>query len=198
MGNETMALAMGRSGTPQRSTTVNNQSSFSMRAGIPHPIPTYTTGESSTRSGPSRTKLEEEEADAIAMASYPLQSDDTTRSHTSPNQQPIHLPAPGGFRITNAADGDVVAPTPAARSGTRRIRHGMEAQPRFVRHADAGRWETTTTGQDEEEEVIDLPPMYTEIIPEGRDIAEGRTINEGTFGPLGMGSNLNSPTEERR
>ncbi len=190
-GNETTSLSMGRSRTPQRSQTINSQ--ISSRGGIPTPMPTLTTGESSSRTALSRTKWEEEEADAIAMSSYPLHSDSIPRVRANAQAQPPHIAAPGGFRITNAADGEVVAPTPAARTGTRRIRHGMETQPRFVRHADAGRWDTSA----QQEEVIDLPPMYTEIIPEGRDIAEESTAGEGTFGP-GEGVQPISPTEETR
>ena len=80
------------------------------------------------------------------------------------------LPSAGTFRVTNAGEGDPVLPAPApsatmprtltsAGTGQRR-RHHVDpfdtVQPRFVRHADAGR-------VTREAEVIDLPPLYTDL-----------------------------------
>ena len=83
--------------------------------------------------------------------------------------------ASGAFRITNAGEGDPVLAAPApsstlprsatsAAAGQQRRRRFVDpfdtAQPRFVRHADAGR-----VGGDASEEVIDLPPLYTDLVP---------------------------------
>jgi hypothetical protein len=85
------------------------------------------------------------------------------------------------FRITNAGEGDPVlaAPPPSATlprgagshgasgRGRRRLVDPFDtAQPRFVRHADAGRLTR-------EEEVIDLPPLYTDLVPSNSNGSRG-------------------------
>lgn len=86
-------------------------------------------------------------------------------------------PTTGGFRVTNATADDPIAPenagalSPSASTPNntsslppnqpRRFRG--DQQPRFVRHEDAG----LAPGQQRQsrEEVIDLPPLYTDIVP---------------------------------
>lgn len=95
----------------------------------------------------------------------------------------------GGFRITNASDRDPAdlarhtPPPPSSQQAsinsggvptiaapTRRTAGQRAAyqQPRFVRHADAGRVDNHRPPQ-QEEEVIDLPPLYTDLVREEND-----------------------------
>jgi hypothetical protein len=92
-------------------------------------------------------------------------------SGNSQNASTTMLPPPTGtFRVTNAGEGDPIVATPppsatmpraptSAGTGQRRRRlvdPFDTVQPRFVRHADAGR-------VTREAEVIDLPPLYTDL-----------------------------------
>jgi hypothetical protein len=70
------------------------------------------------------------------------------------------------LRITNPADSSEVPVIPAGASLDQtppvrdrvRTSHDRDRQPTFRRHADAGRWRVP-----EQEEVVDLPPLYTDI-----------------------------------
>ena len=70
------------------------------------------------------------------------------------------------LRITNPANSSDIPTLPAGASldetpPTRdrvRTSHDRDRQPTFRRHADAGRWRVP-----EQEEVVDLPPLYTDI-----------------------------------
>lgn len=74
----------------------------------------------------------------------------------------VPLSSSGGFRITNATDADPLIPSTGATNASTgtggRTRAGPRGEPRFVRHADAGR----------APEVIDLPPLYTDLVIEDR------------------------------
>lgn len=117
----------------------------------------------------------EEEAWAeIARSRPPTSTTDnnTVSTRSTPLSSTVNVPSLGMFRVTNAGEGDPIVPPPPpsthsstggmAGRGTTRRRRGADGfdlhQPRFVRHADAGR---LPGGQ---EEVIDLPPLYTDLV----------------------------------
>jgi hypothetical protein len=136
----------------------------------------------------------------MAMASHLLE-DPPRRTRTITTLGGMATtPTTGGLRITNATEGEVVPPpSPAARTSRRTHinqsrqyqQPGMEPQPRFVRHADAGRWNVPAGGGGAGHEVIDLPPMYTEIVPDGVDaVATTPTTMTTSSGPV-------SPVRER-
>lgn len=118
---------------------------------------------------PPRTKSDEAIAEAEAVAAAAAAASLTTRTMdpASPalsapvSSTPTTTGGGGGFRITNATDADPLLPASQQQQqpspslpghGGRRAR----GEPRFVRHADAGR---------AREEVIDLPPLYTDLVP---------------------------------
>ncbi|KAJ9123945.1 hypothetical protein QFC22_000736 [Naganishia vaughanmartiniae] len=127
------------------------------------------------------TKSEEALADADAV-----DLDEPTRnryasdtSYSPAASSPLLSPPPtsgpgtgGGFRITNVSDADPLLPPPRSQtsssitgtnaSSTPASSYGRRprGEPRFVRHADAGR------APQREEEVIDLPPLYTDLVRE--------------------------------
>ncbi|KAI5454880.1 hypothetical protein NCC49_002158 [Naganishia albida] len=123
--------------------------------------------DSQDRPGAARTKSEEAQAEANAVAAAAattasrtnLSSYPSTTELTSPNSAPISATG-GGFRITNATDADpLLPPQPSAGTGpASSLGRRQRGEPRFVRHADAGR---------AREEVIDLPPLYTDLVHEG-------------------------------
>lgn len=122
------------------------------------------------RSGLPRTKSEEAiaEVESVAAAAAATRGGARLASYPSTELSSPLTSAPlsssGGFRITNATDADPLLPsTGTTTSGTGtggRTRAGPRGEPRFVRHADAGRAMT--------EEVIDLPPLYTDLVLEDR------------------------------
>lgn len=138
-------------------------------------------------SGPSgaaplmRTKSQEAAEELIDVEF----SQDRTEPATRTTAAVASAGGAGGFRITNASDRDPAdlarhTPPPASQqqsmSGvpviaapTRRTAGQRAAyqQPRFVRHADAGRVDNRPPPQ--EEEVIDLPPLYTDLVREEQD-----------------------------
>jgi len=81
---------------------------------------------------------------------------------------PLKRPSPevDTLRITNPADASEIAilPPGASLDGTPpardrvRTSHDRDRQRTFRRHEDAGRWRVS-----EQEEVVDLPPLYTDI-----------------------------------
>lgn len=113
----------------------------------------------------ARTRQSRNENNHIsATAERPTSDAPTLRSSPPPTSTTV-----GTFRVTNAGEGDPVLPPPPASAtatyapanttGPRRRRMYDPfdtAQPRFVRHADAGRFEGGA-------EVIDLPPLYTDL-----------------------------------
>ena len=94
----------------------------------------------------------------------------------------IDRDAQQSLRIVNPVNPDSVpAVLPASTSpptrtgnGEMRMRSSGDGlrQPTFRRHADAGRWRGPVQGR-EEEEVVDLPPLYTDINRDG-DSEAGR------------------------
>lgn len=129
------------------------------------------------RIGLPRTKSEEAvaEVEAVAAAAAATRANATARTLTSYPSTEISSPVTsaglsaggGGFRVTNATDADPLIPsTTTANTGTA-TRRGPRGEPRFVRHADAGR---------AQEEVIDLPPLYTDLVQDDSE----RTRSSGT------------------
>lgn len=118
------------------------------------------------RPGASRTKSEEAQAEseAVAAAASTTASRTNLTSYPSTTELSSTPTAPisaGGFRITNATDADPLLPPPLPAQGqasSPSLGRRPRGEPRFVRHADAGR---------AREEVIDLPPLYTDLVPEG-------------------------------
>ncbi|KAJ9097633.1 hypothetical protein QFC21_004669 [Naganishia friedmannii] len=127
--------------------------------------------------GIPRTKSEEALADVADSEGPPTRNRYTNdTSHSPAITSPLLSPPPssgpgtgGGFRITNVSDSDPLLPRSQTSStiGTTATNlppssHGRRprGEPRFVRHADAGR------APQREEEVIDLPPLYTDLVRE--------------------------------
>jgi hypothetical protein len=159
--SDTLPSAYGRStsGLQRLDTTTTGSPAAAQRIGLP------------------RTKSEEAvaEVEAVAAAAAATRAN-AARTLTSYPSTEISSPVTsaglssggGGFRITNATDADPLIPPPSGtNSGTTTTRRGPRGEPRFVRHADAGR----------AEEIIDLPPLYTDLVHE--DDSE-RTRRGGT------------------
>ncbi|WVW80231.1 hypothetical protein I302_102209 [Kwoniella bestiolae CBS 10118] len=104
-------------------------------------------------------------------------SDDTSHSKPSLSRQVLHgfndRPPPqhpvggtGGMRVTNPENPDQIPTLPPGathspghgRANPPRRRQDGHGQPTFRRHADAGRFE---------EEIVDLPPLYSEVPRDG-------------------------------
>ncbi|OCF56493.1 hypothetical protein L486_05343 [Kwoniella mangroviensis CBS 10435] len=93
------------------------------------------------------------------------------------NDRPIQTGPPGGMRVTNPENPDQIptlppgamhAPAHSRANPPRRRQDG----PTFRRHADAGRFE---------EEIVDLPPLYSEVPRDGPGSGSGS--GSGTASP---------------
>lgn len=157
---------------PLSSTTTPNAGGDDVWGNESVPLPRGTGG-----GGIPRTKSEEALAD-VADLEGPARNRYTNDTSYSPAaSSPLLSPPPssgpgtgGGFRITNVSDSDPLLPRSQTSSTTGTAAtnnlppssHGRRprGEPRFVRHADAGR------APQREEEVIDLPPLYTDLVRE--------------------------------
>lgn len=145
--------------------------------------------EPSLRPTGSRSKSEEaaEEMDLIEQHSPLVGLDsplpDPRRPDAQTDRYGVRPPASasGTFRITNASALDpptLATHTPSTNTTpiiqpprrTAGARNAYQQQPRFVRHEDAGR--VARHQHQEEEEVIDLPPLYTDLVREDEQQAD--------------------------